>query len=173
MDAQELYATALGSLLVLVLGWQMAKIGDAYQKRVAQLIRKNLLQTLIVTRRKGSSDYTVGSGVAVIVLVVGNLVAVCLNVRNLHGVSERLKAMFHVNLIPLCVGVRTPVLSSTIFGFTSKQHSLIHRCLGWVCLIEGLGYTVLSLASEQWKIKSYSFGVSPRKQQQRTSADDV
>lgn len=159
MDAEELYATVLGSLLVLVLGWQMAKVGDVLRKRGAQLIRKNLLQTLIVTRRKGSSDYTVGSGVAIVLLFVGNIVAVCLNVRSLHDMTKRLKAMFHANLIPLCISARSPVLANAIFGFTLKQHSLIHRSLGWVCLIEGLGYNVLTLASEQWKVQSYSFGV--------------
>lgn len=33
MDAQELYATAFGSLLVLLLGWQIAKVGDAFWRR--------------------------------------------------------------------------------------------------------------------------------------------
>lgn len=163
MDAQELYATAIGSILVLVLAWQVAKVGEALRKRSAQLIRKNLLQTLIVTRRKGSSDYTVGSGLAIVLLLVGNIVAVCLDVRGLNDMTTRLKSVFHVNLIPLFIGARTPVVSNTVFGFTLKQHSLIHRSLGWICLVEGLGYTVLSLASEQWNVKSYSFGVRPWK----------
>ena len=63
IDTQELYTTAFGSLLVLLLSWQIAKVGDVFWRRSVQFIRKNLLQTLLVTRRAGSSDYTVDVGV--------------------------------------------------------------------------------------------------------------
>lgn len=159
MNIQELYTAALGSLLALLFGWQVARVGDMFRRRSVQLVRKHVLQTLIVTRQKGSSDYTVGSGVGITLLLVANVVATCLHVGNLRDLIARLKAMFHVNLIPLYIGARTPILAETIFGLTPKQHSLIHRSLGWVCLIEGLSYTFLSLASEQWTVKSYSFGV--------------
>ncbi|KAM0718991.1 hypothetical protein Q7P37_004896 [Cladosporium fusiforme] len=53
MDAEELYATAIGSLLVLVLGWQMARVGDAFRKRGAQLIRKNLCTNIDRDQKKG------------------------------------------------------------------------------------------------------------------------
>jgi len=159
MDTQELYATAFGSLLVLLLGWQIAKVGDAFWRRSVQFIRKNLLQTLLVTRRAGSSDYTVGVGVAIALLLVGNIVAVCFGVESLQGLIERVRAVFHVNLVPLYMGARAPFFADMIFGLTLRQHGLGHRALGWICLLEGLGYTLLSLASEQWTIRSYSFGV--------------
>jgi hypothetical protein len=159
MYTQELYATAFGSLLVLLLGWQIAKVGDALWRRSVQSIRKSLLQTLIVTRKAGSSDYTVGVGVVIALLLSGNIVAVCLDVKSLHNLTERVGAVFHVNLIPLYMGTRSPVLAEKIFGLTSRQHGLMHRSLGWICLIEGLGYTLLSLASEQWTVRSYNFGV--------------
>jgi hypothetical protein len=159
MDTQELYATAFGSLLVLLLGWQIAKVGDALWRRSLQFIRKNLLQTLVVTRKAGSSDYAVGVGVAIALLLVGNVVAVCLDVKSLNDLTERVGAIFHVNLIPLYMGTRSPIIAETIFGLASRQHGLMHRSLGWICLIEGLGYTLLSLASEQWTIRSYNFGV--------------
>jgi hypothetical protein len=159
MDTQELYATAFGSLLVLLLGWQIAKVGDAFWRRSVQFIRKNLLQTLLVTRRAGSSDYTVGVGVAIALLLVGNIVAVCLGVESLQGLTERVRAVFHVNLVPLYMGTRAPFFADMIFGLTLRQHGLVHRALGWICLLEGLGYTLLSLASEQWTVRSYSFGV--------------
>lgn len=76
MDIHELYATAIGSLLVLLVGWQVARVADAIWRHSLQVMRKNLLQTLIVTRRKGSSDYTLGVGIAILLLVVGNIVAV-------------------------------------------------------------------------------------------------
>lgn len=159
MDIQELYTTAFGSLLVLLLGWQIARVGDALWRRSLQFIRSNLLQTLILTRKTGSSDYTVGVGVAIALLLVGNIVAVCFDLKCLHDLTERVGAVFHVNLIPLYMGTRSPVLAETIFGLTSRQHGLMHRSLGWVCLIEGLGYTLLSLASEKWTVRSYNFGV--------------
>jgi hypothetical protein len=159
MDTQELYATAFGSLLVLLLGWQIAKVGDVFWRGSVQFIRKNLLQTLLVTRRAGSSDYTVGIGVAIVLLLVGNIVALCLGVEGIHGLRERLRAVFHVNLVPLYAGTRTPFFANMIFGLNLRQHGLMHCSLGWVCLVEGLGYTLLSLASEQWTIRSYNFGV--------------
>jgi hypothetical protein len=159
MDTQELYATAFGSLLVLLLGWQIAKVGDAFWRRSVQFIRKNLLQTLLVTRRAGSSNYTVGVGVAIALLLVGNIVAVCLGVESLHGLAERVRAVFHVNLVPLYVGTRAPFFANMILGLNLRQHGLMHRSLGWICLVEGLGYTLLSLASEQWTVRSYNFGV--------------
>ena len=159
MDTQELYATAFGSLLVLLLGWQIAKVGDVFWKRSVQFIRKNLLQMLLVTRRAGSSDYTVDVGVAIVLLLVGNIVALRLGVEGMHGLRERLRAIFHVNLVPLYVGTRAPFFANMIFGLNLRQHGLMHRSLGWVCLVEGLGYTLLSLASEQWTVRSYNFGV--------------
>lgn len=159
MDTQELYATAFGSLLFLLLGWQIAKVGDAFWRRGVQFIRKNLLQTLLVTRRAGSTDYTVGVGVAIALLFVGNIVAVCLSVESLQGLTERVRAVFHVNLVPLYMGTRAPFFADMIFGLTLRQHGLVHRGLGWICLLEGLGYNLLSLASEQWTVRSYSFGV--------------
>lgn len=159
MEIQELYATASGSLLVLFLGWQIARVGDTFWRHCAQLIRKYLLQTLIVTRRAGSSDYTVGVGLAVTLLLAGNVTAVCLQARDLRDVTERVRDLFHVNLIPLYMGARSPVLAEMAFGLTLEHHGLMHRCLGWICLIEGLGYALLSLASEQWTVRSYNFGV--------------
>lgn len=124
-----------------------------------QFIRKNLLQTLLVTRRAGSSDYTVGVGVAIALLLVGNIVAVCLGVESLQALTERVRAVFHVNLVPLYMGTRAPFFADMVFGLTLRQHGLVHRALGWICLLEGLGYTLLSLASEQWTVRSHSFGV--------------
>lgn len=160
MEVQELYATVLGSLLVFLLGWQIAKVGDAFRRRGVQVIRKNLLQTLIVTRKRGSSNYTLDAGVAILLLLVGNIIAICLHVRSLHDVTERLRAIFYVNLIPLYMDARTPILAEKAFGLTFTQHGLIHRSLGWICLIEGLGYTLLTVASEHWTVRSYNFAVS-------------
>jgi hypothetical protein len=112
-----------------------------------------------VTRRAGSSDYTVGVGVAIVLLLVGNIVAVCLGVESLDGLAERVRAVFHVNLVPLYVGTRAPFFANMIFGLTLRQNGLMHRSLGWICLVEGFGYTLLSLASEQWTVRSYNFGV--------------
>jgi hypothetical protein len=132
MDTQELYATAFGSLLVLLLGWQIAKVGDAFWRRNVQFIRKNLLQTLLVTRRAGSSDYTVGVGVAIALLLVGNIVAVCLGVESLHGLAERVRAVFHVNLVSpnliVLEGYRIPVCCS--FGVAAPELSNPGQCLG-------------------------------------------
>ena len=102
-----------------------------------------------MTRRAGSSDYTVGVGVAIALLLVGNIVAVCLGVESLQDLTERVRAVFHVNLVPLYMGTRAPFFTNMIFGLTLRQYSLMHRSLGWICLVEGLGYTLLSLASKQ------------------------
>lgn len=113
-----------------------------------QFIRKNLLQMLLVSRRAGSSDYTVGIRVAIVLLLVGNIVALCLGVEGLYGLRERLQAIFHVNLVPLYMGIRALFFANMIFSLNLRQHSLMHCSLSWVCLVEGLGYTLLSLASE-------------------------
>lgn len=140
MDTQELYATAFGSLLVLLLGWQIAKVGDAFWRRSVRFIRKNLLQTLLVTRRAGSSDYTVGVGVAIALLLVGNIVAVCLGFESLHGLSARLRAVFHVNLVPLYMGTRAPFFADMITS--------IHLCRESTCagtlLLESALYLLLT-----------------------------
>ena len=95
-----------------------------------QFIRKNLLQTLLVTRRVGSSNYIVGIGVAIVLLLVGNIVALCLSVKGLHSLRERLRAIFHVNLVPLYIGTRAPFFANIIFGLDLRQHGLMHRSLG-------------------------------------------
>ena len=112
-----------------------------------------------MTRRAGSSDYTVGVGVAIALLLVGNIVAVCLSVESLHGLAKRVRAIFYMNLVPMYMGTRAPFFANMIFGLNLRQYGLMHRSLGWICLVEGLGYTLLSLASEQWTVRSYNFGV--------------
>jgi hypothetical protein len=87
MNIQELYVTAFSSLLVLLLSWQIAKVGDAFWRRSMQFTRKNILQTLIVTRKAGSSDYTVGVGLAITLLLIGNIVAICLDVKSLYDMT--------------------------------------------------------------------------------------
>jgi hypothetical protein len=136
MNAEEIYATAIGSLFAVFLGWQVAIILDALRQRSMQTIRKMLLQTLVITRRKGTSDYTVASALAILLLIVGNMAVLFIGVTTLDQVSERLRAVFHINLIPLYLSARTPVLSELMFGLTYKQHSMIHRWLGWTCLLE-------------------------------------
>jgi hypothetical protein len=73
-----------------------------------------------VTRRIGSSDYTVGVGVAIALLLVGNIVAVCLGVESLHGLAERVQAVFYVNLVPLYMGTRALFFANMIFGLTLR-----------------------------------------------------
>lgn len=102
-----------------------------------QFVRKNLLQALLVTRRAGSSDYTIGVGVAIALLLVSNIAVVCLGVESLHGLTERVRAVFHVNLVPLYMGTRAPFFADMIFGLTLRQHGLMHRSLGWICLVRG------------------------------------
>jgi len=159
MYAQEIYATAVGSLFAVFLGWQVAIIGDALRQRSMQAIRKIFVQTLVVTRRNGTSDYTVASTLAIVLLITGNLAVLFVEVADWNDMRERLRSVFHVNLIPLYVSARTPILSEFMFGLTYKQHSLIHRWIGWMCLFQGLGHNLLSLSMQQWIIKSYRFGV--------------
>lgn len=82
-------------------------------------------------------------------LLVGNIVALRLSVEGMYGLRERLQAVFHVNLVPLYVGTRAPFFANMIFGLNLRQYGLMHCSLSWVCLVEGLRYTLLSLASEQ------------------------
>jgi hypothetical protein len=116
MHAQEIYAIAVGSLFAIFLGWQVAIILDALRQRSTQTIRKMFLQTLVVTRRKGASDYTVASVLSILLLIAGNMAVLFVGVAGLDELSERLRAVFHINLIPLYLSARTPVLSEFMFA---------------------------------------------------------
>lgn len=159
MHVREVYTIAIGSLFVVFLGWQLAVVGDVLRRRGVKLFRKVLLQTLLVKRRKGSSNYTIGTGFIIASLCTGNIIALCVRVKDVSDVADRLRGLLHVNLIPLFLSVRTPLLSELFFGLTFQPHSLLHRLLGWICAAEGLGYTILSLLIRQWSILSTKFGV--------------
>lgn len=159
MHVREVYTAAIGSLFVVFLGWQLAVIGDVLRRRGVRLFRKVFIQTLLLTRRRGSSNYSIGAGFILASLCAGNIVALCVQVDSAGDIANRLRGLLHVNLIPLFLSVRTPLLSELFLGLTFQPHSLLHRLLGWVCVAEGLGYTVLSLFVRQWSILSMEFGV--------------
>lgn len=159
MHVREVYTIAIGSLFVVFLAWQLAVVGDVLRRRGVRLFRKVFLQTLLVKRRKGSSNYTVGTGFIIASLCTGNIIALCVRVKNVSDIADRLRGLLHVNLIPLFLSVRTPLLSELFFGLTFQPHSLLHRLLGWICVAEGLGYTILSLLIRQWSTLSTKFGV--------------
>jgi hypothetical protein len=73
-----------------------------------------------VIRRVGSSDYTVGIGIAIALLLIGNVVAICLGVESLYSLAERVRAVFYINLVPLYIGIRTLFFTNIVFGLTLR-----------------------------------------------------
>lgn len=160
MENRDVYAAVIGSLFAVFLGWQLASISHTLGRHSIQLLRKIVVQTILVTRRKGSSDYTIGAALSVLLFLSGNITALSIRLRDLHELRARLQAIFHINLIPLFLSTRTPRISQTVFGLSSKQHGLLHRILGWVCVAECLGYYLLSVFLQPWPVASYEFAVS-------------
>lgn len=160
MDARDAYEIAIGSIFVIFIGWHLTAIGFRARKRVESWVHKNICQTTITKRHRGSTDYTVASVLAIVVLLVGNGVATFYRAGDPLRLESRLGELASLNLVPLFIAGRTMFVVQLLCGISARQYSILHRWLGWVCLAQLSGFLYLSMARQGWHVDHLSIAVS-------------
>ena len=151
MDLEEIYASCLGAILLIFIGWHLAEALVAWRRRVERVLRKYTSQSLIWPRRNGSTDLNVAAALGLLALAAGNITACAVGVRNLGQLVARLGVVSTVNLVPLYLGGRTSIFADRICGLSLTTSGIIHRWLGRICLLEAFAHGFLALHLRGWK----------------------
>ncbi|KAF1826849.1 uncharacterized protein K489DRAFT_427309 [Dissoconium aciculare CBS 342.82] len=105
---------------------------------------------MAVVRRRGSGDFSVGDGLQLIILAVGNIIACFLQPD--QTLQLRLGRIAIMNLIPLFLGSRSNVFAELLLGLSPHWYGLMHRWLGRIFLVEAIAHALLHLATAQWQL---------------------
>ena len=160
MDARVGYAIAIGCIFAILIGLQLAALGLRARKYVASWLQKNIGQTLVWKRRRGSTDYTVGSLIAIMLLVAGNGVASFYRAGDPQKLETRLAELASLNLVPLFLAGRSTLIVQLLCGMSARQYSLFHRWLGWICVAQMSGHLCLGMARQGWHADYMTIAVS-------------
>lgn len=160
MDARDAYEIAIGSIFVVFIGWHLAASGLRARKRVKSWVHKNICQTVVTKRRRGSTDYTVASTLAIVALLCGNGVATFYRASDQQRLETRLGELASLNLVPLFLAGRSMLVVQVLCGISTRQYSILHRWLGWICVAQLSGFLYLSMARQGWHVDRMSIGVS-------------
>ena len=144
----EIYAVAIGSILVLCVGWKIAASLHQLRHRLTALARKYSDQTLVTRRRNGSSDVTIAEAVSVGAVAAANIVATCVDVRTTNQLAHRLGTLALTNLVPMYFG-RTSFWTN-ICGMSHRRHGVMHRWLGRIFILQALAHSLLRLSANVW-----------------------
>ena len=165
MEFQDIYATCLGSIFVVFIGYQLAAVLAAWRSQIRAAFRKYISQSVIVMRRDGSTDVSVAAALGLLALAAGNVAACIVGVATQRQLVSRLGVMTTVNLIPLYFGGRTGFFISRVCGLSIITYGAIHRWLGRICLLEAAAHIALAVHLSdlyQWKWDVDKAIVSPK-----------
>lgn len=145
MEFQEIYATCLGSIFVVFIGFQLTAVLAVWRSQITAALRKYISQSVVVMRRDGSTDVTVAAALGLLVLAAGNVTGCIVGVATQPQLVNRLGVMTTINLIPLYFGGRTGFFISRVCGLSIITYGALHRWLGWICLLEGAAHIALAI----------------------------
>ena len=160
MNFEEVYAISLGSVFVVLIGWHAAEALLLWRRRVTGLVRKYVSQSLVVTRRNGTSNFNVAAALGVLILAAANVVACAIGVSSRPQLVRRLAVVSIVNLVPLYLGRSTSLVVNHVCGLSPTAYGILHRWLGWVCLLGALCHGLLALSLSEWTFSVRSILVS-------------
>lgn len=163
MDVRDIYGLVVGSIFAMCIGWHLAAVGLWARQRIAVWTRKNIVQSVVFSRLRGSTDYTIAALLCIVIIVSGNIVASCYGIKDRSGLQQRLAELSAINLVPLFLAGRTMALVQNVLGLSVKQYALLHRWLGWVCILQLSCYLVITLSHPGWHIDSVYIAVSGRR----------
>lgn len=151
MDAESTYATALGTLFTLILGWHLAAETWAWRHRASARFRKWVTNNPVGARQNGSSGISVGTVLGVLTVVSVNIFVSCFRVGTVAKLGRRLGIVAVANLTPLFLGGRSSLWANVLGGIPLPLYHTCHRWLGRVCLVQSLVHGFIQLYLSAWK----------------------
>ncbi len=138
MDFGEVCAIASGSVLVVLVVWNLAARTAVWRKRGISVLRKRLSQGVIAARPAGTNSVNLSACAGIILLTAANILACVFGVSSRNHLARRVAAISLFNLVSLMAGGRTNLLADSILGVSLQSYGTVHRWLGRICVIQAL-----------------------------------
>ncbi|KAK3672624.1 hypothetical protein LTR78_007436 [Recurvomyces mirabilis] len=151
LQPHKYYAIALGSLLILLLSWNLAAALGHHGRPILALARKCLSQTLISVRLNGSSDVSVAAGLLIAALAAANILACVIFVKDVPTLAQRSGTLALINLVPLYLGGSRSLWINIACGVSHPVHGFAHRWIGRICLALAISHGLARLSMLEWK----------------------
>jgi hypothetical protein len=149
MDLTKWYAVALGGLVALLfLSHRISLMTRIALSYAASCLLKRKYHPQIHRYVRGPERATLFDVGLVVAFVVGNVICLTLEVKDVAGLVKRSGVICTINLVPLALGGHMNMVASWC-GLSLGAFARIHEWLGIVALVEGLVHTVAGAASQK------------------------
>ncbi|KAF2727578.1 hypothetical protein EJ04DRAFT_594415 [Polyplosphaeria fusca] len=153
MYATLIYLISTTSAVGLYLLWKLSQlISPTTRWKILFFLRKRLLYSLVLRRRKGTSEITVSSFLGVAVIVAANVTASTIKLRDRTEFAKRCGTLFLINLVPLYLGGRSSIIVDRILRVPCSQYLLLHKWLGRICVIQGIVHGISSATATTFTV---------------------
>ncbi|KAF2680662.1 hypothetical protein K458DRAFT_445146 [Lentithecium fluviatile CBS 122367] len=153
MGPLSIYLICLVSVLGAFILYSIWRLIDSTTRRfIFSFLRKNLLYTMVVRRRTGSSDMTVYGLLSIVLLIASNITACSLWIADRADLAKRCGTLFMINVVPLYLGGRTNFFVDRVLQLPLDQYSFLHRWMGRICVIQGLVHGIMNAATSSSSI---------------------
>lgn len=171
-----IYAISYASAIAFIVLWRLSQLlALRAGKRWFSIFWKWAIHTLVVRRRKGSSDLSILAASIIGFFFVGNVIGSLIAVRSRSELSLRLAELCLVNFVILFVGGRTNIVIDKFLRWSMTDYYLFHRWIGRISIAEALIHGVLKSLDYSSALRKLDITVCvprPRRAQQRTKAND-
>ena len=156
MDLTLWYAVALGGLVVLFfLSYRILLMIRVALSHAVFYFLKQKYYPLVHRYVRGSGKATRFDIGLVVIFVVGNVICLALEVKDVAGFVERSGAICTINLVPLALGEHMNIVTSWC-GLSLGTYARMHQWLGIVAIVEGLVHTVVGAVSHKLNLHTTS-----------------
>jgi hypothetical protein len=138
------FASAVGGLTL----WKLYHLVDASTRRIIfSFLRKRFIYTLVLRRRRSTSDVNVLVVLNILLVVAANVTACTVRVGSSAQLAKRCGTLFMVNVLPLYLGGRTSFLADRILRLPLTEYHLFHRWIGRICVLQGLVHGIINAST--------------------------
>jgi hypothetical protein len=155
MDFAYYYAVAVGSILILFLGWNLAAVTAAQRHEAAVWIRRQLHRRVSLSKQRYAQVQLSLRSVAEWLLLSGVNATFCvLKTKSLPHIRVRLGQIALFNLLLLFLGGRTGFVVHHVLGLSLRSHTSLHMRIGWIFILESLLHVTTSVwFTKRWPLK--------------------
>jgi hypothetical protein len=156
MDMTQWYAVALGGLVALLfLSHRISLMFRIALSYAASCLLKRKYHPQVHRYVRGSEKATLFDVGLIVAFVVGNVICLALEVKDVASLVKRSGVICTINLVPLALGEHMNMFASWC-GLSLGAYARIHEWLGIVAIVEALVHTAAGAASQKLDLHTNS-----------------